>query len=264
MRKIEIVPSTHALPAGMTAGEWHGLVGTAVSSWNEALAGCGGLHLAVKAPAVIRLAQEDGQTALIFRGQNWCHNERCGLGTTFPLRTMAMTTTYPRGARGKDLREGDVELNGKALRRVPADGEGAGGRNRAREWQFVAPDGQGAVPLLTVVEHEIGHILGLRDGCGGKLGIGMPDPDGCRSETGVLSVPQARGNVSTAKAHAAAVCALHGARSGCALAGRSAAAGDSLAVVAALVLVFVRRRIGVPLRSTSASTASSTRPARLR
>jgi hypothetical protein len=257
MRWIELVPSTHELPAGMTADEWHGLVGAAVSSWNDALAGCGGLHLAVKEPTAIRLAQEDGQTVLVFRQKDWCHNGRCGPGTTFSLGTMAMTTTFPDGARGKQIREADVEINGKALRSAPSDARD--GQAGAQEWRFVAPGGQRSVSLQTVLEHEIGHVLGLRDGCSGKPRMGAADRAGCQSEVSMLPATEGAGSGSVAKAHSAAVCALHGARSGCDVGGGGGVASGHLGPLLVLLLVLARRRIGGSHRFAREREAHSAR-----
>jgi hypothetical protein len=86
---------------------------------------------------------------VIFRANRWCHNERCGKDSTFPIRVAAMTTVFPRGAGPGLVKEADIELNG-----VHFDwSTGAGTRPVAE--------------LATVLVHELGHALGLPDACSG-------------------------------------------------------------------------------------------------
>ncbi len=91
-----------------------------------------------------RFVAEDGVNLIIFRAESWCHNERCGGAGTFPLRAAAMTTTFPKGARGVDVREADVEIN-------------------AVNGAWLARDDPSQPNLGSVLLHEIGHILGFPD-----------------------------------------------------------------------------------------------------
>jgi hypothetical protein len=152
-----LVPSSHALPDGLDAASFRRALVEAAEAWNRS--GCLPFALEVSAPAPHRLAQEDGRNVVVFRPGDWCHNERCGAGRTFPTRAAAMTTVYPEGGGVREVREADIELNAASF-----------------DWTLDEEDdrphgtGRQIAPLEAVLAHELGHLLGLRDTCGSEHG----------------------------------------------------------------------------------------------
>ncbi len=114
---------------------------------------CTSVNLSVGAIVNARLAHQDGLNLVVFRPGPWCHNERCGHTTTFPLRAAAMTTTYPARATPTLVQEADIELNAANFAWTETDDQR---RPRA--------------PLDAVLVHELGHVLGFEDVCLGDDG----------------------------------------------------------------------------------------------
>jgi len=82
-----------------------------------------------------------------------------------------MTTTYPEGARGRSVVEGDVEVNAVFFQLTDS---GASVQPEMRKRP---------VRLESVLVHEIGHVLGLGDVCGDdRAESGRPNTAGCGPE----------------------------------------------------------------------------------
>jgi len=159
MRTFVVTPSRSGLYGLLPRQDWQALVARSVDSWNQGLARCCSVRLSL-APAVDRrLAEQDNLNLVILRRGPWCHNERCGKASTFPLTVLGMTNTYPKDAVGAQVREADIEINATHLHHSP----GAG-------WVLALPGSDREVSLQAVVTHEIGHLLGLRDACGDHYG----------------------------------------------------------------------------------------------
>ncbi|GEM_PF-6036669 len=157
-----LTPGSHDLPAGLTAEAWRTAVAEAAREWSAPRITCTSVELVVAAPAPRRTVAQDGLSLLTFRGAPFCHNDDCGHGRTYPATVMAMTTVFPDGARGAAVVEADVELNAGTFRFAP----------------FGTETNPLTVPLKAVLVHEIGHVLGFEDACGGHwhdANRGCPD-----------------------------------------------------------------------------------------
>jgi hypothetical protein len=107
-----------------------------------------------------RWATEDGVNLVVLRRDEWCHNERCGTRTTFPTAALGMTTSYPEGASGLAVSEADVELNALGMQMIA---DGAPGL--VKKTPVLSTTGGTTISLETVLVHELGHVLGLKDAC---------------------------------------------------------------------------------------------------
>ena len=150
----------------------------AAKGWSYPQVECTSLQIHVAELASIRVSEEDGVNLIVFRAQHWCHNERCSSKTTFPIRAMGMTATYPEGARGGDVREGDIELNSVHF-------------NFSVREEVVPTGNKPQVSLHAVLTHELGHVIGLSDACGKSYAHRPPDPSQCsvRSLESVMYAP---------------------------------------------------------------------------
>jgi len=147
MRRVVVTPSSSNLPNELSASELSDELRAAASTWSYPIVPCTSLQIEVASPQRKLRAEEDGVWTFVFRQSAWCHNERCGTTSTFPIRAAAMTTVYPKGAGPGSVREADVELNAVHL-----------------SWK----DGVGpkpVVPMRAVLVHELGHVLGFPDVC---------------------------------------------------------------------------------------------------
>lgn len=151
MRTIAVTPSRSRLLPQLPEGQWYATIEDSVRTWNAALEGCCGVRLSIAAPAERWLAVQDGVNLVVLRSGSWCHNERCGYTGTFPLRALAMTTSYPEGAHGGQIAEADIEVNASKL--------------DASTLTIRYSDDIEPVPLQAVITHELGHLLGLEDVC---------------------------------------------------------------------------------------------------
>ena len=171
MRDITVTPSLHGLTGLMPAKDWQAIGAAAVARWNGALASCCNVRLTVAAPQSLWLANEDGVSLIVLRQGLWCHNEMCGHTSTFPPNALAMTTVYPVGAKGAEVREADVEVNGQLLRALdvhslPTASQLSGAYSTDSSIWVLGPHYIGnPVSLEAVLMHELGHVLGLSDAC---------------------------------------------------------------------------------------------------
>lgn len=135
-----------AMPTGLAQSSFNDALRNAAANWSYPAIPCTSLRIAISSPSGRRIVSEDGVNDVVFRTRTWCHNERCGNASTFPLRAAAMTTTYPTRAEPGKVREADVEINAVHF-----------------DWGL-APTRLSA-PLEAVLTHEIGHVLGFQDVC---------------------------------------------------------------------------------------------------
>lgn len=150
--KVTLVPSELDLPDGFSATQFRDALTSAAARWSYPAVACTSVVIEVDAAASRRRTERDGRWLFVFRKSRWCHNEQCGPGTTYPRLAAAMTTVYDETASA-GVAEADVELNASAF------------------------EGAASAPLVPVLAHEIGHVLGFQDTCGTRHGAG-PDP-GC-------------------------------------------------------------------------------------
>jgi hypothetical protein len=170
MKTLVLTPSASELPPGWSAAEFREAIQRAADLWSYPNVPCS-LKVTVAEPQREWRASQDGTNLIAVRGHTWCHNDRCGAQSTFPLRATAMTTTYPEGTVGRAVVEADVEINGSAFRFT---GPGHDPPPAGRGW---------AVPLQPVLLHEIGHVLGLGDVCGAtRMQSGRPLTSTCSSD----------------------------------------------------------------------------------
>lgn len=137
-------PST--LPPGLAREVLARGFARATARWSYPAIACTSLRVDLSAPSAVRIVGEDGVNSVVFRTAVWCHNERCGNVSTFPLRAAAMTTTYPESSEPGRIREADVELN-------------------AVHFAWGASSGRPQASIEVVLTHEIGHVLGFPDVC---------------------------------------------------------------------------------------------------
>src|SRR6266498_2240195 len=204
---VVITPSTNDLPPGWTIDRFREVLQRAADAWSVPKVPCS-RKLVVGQPTSEWRATRDGTNLVAFRGKAWCHNERCGPTSTFPLRAMAMTNTYPEGTSAPP-EEADVELN-------------AAGFRVASEPGLAKP--RWSVPLEPVLVHELGHVLGLHDVCRAERSAsGRPTTSSCRAEDR-QSVMFASGlNTRPSTADVAELCRLYPAASTDAVASTEAA-----------------------------------------
>lgn len=143
--RVVLTPSTFLPPSLAISEQVFALaIDDAARAWSYPQLPCTSVEIVRGAPASRRLVGEDGINLVVFRSQSWCHNDRCGGPATFPLRAAAMTTVFPPGARGAEVREADVEIN--AVRAA-----------------WLEDQTPGRPTLRSVLLHEMGHLLGFPD-----------------------------------------------------------------------------------------------------
>lgn len=173
MRTIVITPSQFGLTASEQQATWFALVARSADNWNRALRHCCSIRLQVAPLAGRWIVAEDGVNLLTLHLSQWCHNERCGKTSTFPLAALGMTTIFPADAVGAHVREADVEINGTRLN----------SENASPDWTTSVPGVAEVVSLETVLTHELGHVLGLGDACGDHYGhSGKIERGACTNE----------------------------------------------------------------------------------
>lgn len=144
-RVIRLSPPA-AMPTRLARTSFNDALIKAASRWSYPAISCTSLQVVLSSPSGKHVVSEDGVNDIVFRTQTWCHNDRCGNTSTFPLRAAAMTTTYPAWSQPGRVREADVELN-------------------AVHFDWVAGSSRPTAPLDAVLTHEIGHVLGFSDVC---------------------------------------------------------------------------------------------------
>jgi hypothetical protein len=196
LKTVVITPSTCDLPPGWSIDRFREALQRAADAWSFPNVPCA-TKLVVGEPQAEWRATRDGKNLVAFRGKSWCHNERCGPSSTFPLRAMAMTSTYP-SETSRPPEEADVELNAVSFQLTP----GAGGSSPASP--------QWSVPLEPVLVHEIGHVLGLPDVCGAhRRASGRPVITACPAEDRQRVMFAANLNTRPTPADVAELCRLY-------------------------------------------------------
>jgi hypothetical protein len=225
VKTVVLTPSTHDLPPGWSGEDLRKTVQAAAARWSYPQVPCA-LKVTVAEPTSAWRATQDGTNLIVYRSQTWCHNERCGPESTFPLRVTGMTTSYPTGAAGRAVVEGDVELNGVTF--APT-----------------ATAGKWTAPLESVLVHELGHVVGLPDAClVDHRASGRPVIGGCGPEESTRAMFPTGLHDALAAGDVAALCALYPPEGGSSQRSFMPTAAIATAVVAALALalVMVRRR----------------------
>jgi hypothetical protein len=194
-KTVVITPSTADLPEGWSVGRFREALQGAADAWNDASVACG-VKLVVGEPRSEWRAARDGTNLVAFRSRTWCHNERCSPTSTYPLRAMAMTTPYPGNAERPE--EADVEINAVSFRLTAGDDAGV---SATPKW---------SAPIVPVLVHEIGHVLGLPDVCGGeRRASGRPVMSGCSAEDRQRVMFAANASERPAPADVAELCRLY-------------------------------------------------------
>jgi hypothetical protein len=148
---LTLTPSNVGLPGWLSHGDWERILQAAAAAWSYPKVDCSNVQVEVLPAASLRRADDDGVNLVVFRDQEWCHNGQCGPLSTYPSKAAGMTTTYPLEAMGAAVLGGDIELNRHFFETIGREGGSDAGR----------------AALEAVVVHEIGHVFGLRDVCGG-------------------------------------------------------------------------------------------------
>jgi hypothetical protein len=196
-RTVILTPSASEMPPGWSASAFREVIERAASRWSYPNVPCG-VRVIVGEPRPEWRAVQDGTNLVAVRARSWCHNGRCSPTTTYPLRATAMTTTYPEGARGRAVVEGDVEVNGVFFQLV--DGQGlTRGETPERP-----------IRLESVLAHEIGHVLGLPDVCGeSRTPSGRPLTSACSPNDRERMMFAAGAHEALTPTDVAALCALY-------------------------------------------------------
>jgi hypothetical protein len=188
MRIIAITASYSGLQDLMPVAELQAIVSSAVSHWNSGLEHCCAVRFEVMPPVSNWLAVGDKTNLIALRRQYWCHNERCGNRSTFPLGTLAITSAYPEHVWGNQLHEADIEVDARQLRPMATLSESFRSiegllRTSSGYWVLARQGDPSAVPLEVVLTHELGHVLGINDVCvsGYRVG-GQPILGHCGDE----------------------------------------------------------------------------------
>jgi len=196
-RTVVLTPSATELPPGWSAGEFREVIERAAARWSYPNVPCG-VRVVVGEPRPEWRAVQDGTNLITVRARSWCHNGRCSPTTTYPLRATAMTTTYPEGARGRSVVEGDVEVNDVFFQFLDGPGVTEGGSPRR------------PIRLESVLAHEIGHVLGLPDICGEiRTASGRPMTRACSPDDRERMMFAASPHESLTPADVAALCEIY-------------------------------------------------------
>lgn len=200
MKTVAITPSSQNLPHGLSRWDWFEVVASAARKWSYPTVQCTSAQLVVGSLRDWRTVGDDDVNLVVFREQVWCNNERCGREGLFSSRAMAMTQTYPDGARGDRIHGADIELNSVNFlfqqSEPPTD-----------HATSPSTSDKPIVKLEAVVLHELGHVLGLEDKCVAALGK-YPGATCSSNDTNSVMFAPAQ-HLELAASDVAALCALY-------------------------------------------------------
>ena len=136
-----------------------------VETWNDALGGCGAPKLRALAATVASPGiRRDGVSVVLLRERGWCPDPPRDPEDCYDSERAGITHLYPSDpdAPYSEVREADVEINAVDFA-WSVDGSAAGTRS-----------------LQALVNHELGHVLGIDHPCGRDPGIPgtVPHPGG--------------------------------------------------------------------------------------
>ncbi len=132
------------MPDWLTEQDFRDSLTAAARAWSYPEVECTSVELVVGPSEGRWRVGMDGVNLVVFRGEPFCHNDRCSHTGTYPRHALAMTSVYPEHSRGAAVREADIELNGG---------------NHRLDRDTLGP----------VLVHELGHLLGLPDACSDGL-----------------------------------------------------------------------------------------------
>lgn len=200
MKTVAITPSSQNLPHGLSRWDWVEVVASAARKWSYPTVQCTSAQLVVGSLRDWRTVGDDDVNLVVFREHVWCKNERCGREGQFSSRAMAMTQTYPDGARGDRIRGADIELNSVNFlfqqSEPPTD-----------QATSLSTSDKPIVKLEAVVLHELGHVLGLEDKCAAAFGK-YPGATCSSDDTNSVMFAPAQ-HLELAASDVAALCALY-------------------------------------------------------
>lgn len=148
---LNLTLDARTLPAGMERSEAIGAARRAAAAWSGVA--CSSLQITITEGDVASGSNADGLSTVAFRTRAWCLGGIRRVGRCHDPRAAAMTTLRlgrrPRGQGDIPITEADIELNAVHFAWSAAKDERT----------------SGTVDLVTVLLHELGHVIGLAHVC---------------------------------------------------------------------------------------------------